>query len=97
MASPQGGSGSRQSCLAVLLAGMFAAMILFVLILVTGGAIFYVLPVIAGLGLFSWMHYLLWGRAMNERTAGEREEEQVRQQAERDGWPLPEPDRYERY
>jgi len=97
MESPEYASSKRQTCLSVVLAGMFGAFRLFLPILNTGGAIVYVVPVVAGLGLLMWVHYLWWGKTMNEETAGEREEEELRQQAERDGWPLPDPHRYDRY
>jgi hypothetical protein len=90
-------SSTRYTCLSLMLAGMFCTFLLFLLVLVTGGAIVYMVPVFVGLALFGWMHYLLWGKTMNQETAGEREEEEMRQQAERDGWPLPDPKWYGRY
>ncbi len=91
MEFPEDTASTRQTCLSVMLAGMIGAFLLFLLILITGGAIFYVLPVLIGLGLFSWLHYLWWGKTMNEETAGEREEAELREQAEKAGWPLPDP------
>lgn len=97
MEFPEQTPTTRQTCLSVMMAGMVGVFLLFVLILITQGAIFYVLPVLGGITLFSWLHYLWWGRLMDQETAGEREEEELRRQAEKDGWPLPDPDRVERY
>ncbi len=91
---PEPATSRRQTCLSVILAGMLGMFVLFMLILITGGTIVYVLPVMGGVALLMGVHYLWWGKTMNEETAGEREEEQLRQQAERDGWPLPDPNRY---
>ncbi len=87
-------TANRQACLSVMLATLFAVFLMFMAFLVTGGAIIYVLPVIIGLGLFGWMHYLLWGKAMNEETAEERETEQLWQEIQRDDWAQPDPDRW---
>jgi hypothetical protein len=75
------------------LLGLFA---LAVLILVSGGFFLYVIYLalaIAGIAVF---HYLLWGRALSRQVAGEREEEQLRERAAADDWPLPGPDSFRR-
>jgi hypothetical protein len=84
---------ARETYLTLMLATMGAAFVLFMLIVITGGLVIYLLAVVAGLAAFAGLHYLLWGRMLSERTAGEREEEQLREQAKADGWPLPEPRR----
>ena len=48
----------------------------------TGGWAVYVIGVAGAIFLFGGMHYLLWGRAMLQQTAGDREEEEMRQRAE---------------
>ena len=37
---------------------------------------------------FGYLHYWLWGRSMSQQVAGEREEEELRAQAEADDWPV---------
>jgi hypothetical protein len=55
--------------------------------------IFSVVLLGGGMFLLGMFHYVLWGRAFSQETAGEREEEQLRQRAaevesEEDGhWP----------
>ncbi|HEY1861287.1 MAG TPA: hypothetical protein VGG61_13080 [Gemmataceae bacterium] len=74
---------------------VFAAAILFglpcvgFLAVITDG---YVLVVPVGLlliGAFAGVHYLLWGRSMSRSTAGEREEEELRETLEANEWDLP--------
>jgi hypothetical protein len=72
----------RGACLSVMLTAGFAAFLLVVLVLATGGWAVYVVGVAAAIAGFGAIHYFLWGRLMLQQTAGEREEEEVRQQAE---------------
>jgi hypothetical protein len=79
----------REAFLYVFLAGLVIFFSLLVLILISGGIFLYVLLIalaVAAVGLF---HYVVWGRALSEEVAGEREEEQLRQRAEAaDEWPV---------
>ena len=52
-----------------------------VLIVISNGLIFAVVLLAGGMSILGMFHYLLWGRAFSEATAGEREEEQLRQRA----------------
>jgi fatty acid desaturase len=52
-----------------------------VLIVISNGLIFAVVLLGGGMLLLGMFHYVLWGRAFSEATAGEREEEQLRQRA----------------
>jgi hypothetical protein len=68
---------ARASLLPVMLG---AALVLFsvtVLILITGGLFFYVALVAGGLAAMGALHYLVWGKLLQERTAGEREEAEL--------------------
>jgi len=56
------------------------------LILISGGFFLYVALGVVLIGLAGLLHYALWGATMHERTAGEREEERLRQEAEADRW-----------
>src|SRR5947209_8374478 len=78
---------SRQAFLSVLLAGLASVFFLGVLIFISNGFFLYVL--LLGMAGYGSLHYLLWGRLMSEQVAGEREEEQLRQRALADDWPLP--------
>ena len=86
----------RQTFLTVFLAILLGIFALLVLILVSGGFflwVIYLALAVAGLAL---VHYVLWGRAMSRSVAGEREEEQLRQRAAADDWPLPDPNAFRR-
>ena len=52
-----------------------------VLIVISNGLIFFVVLLGGGMFLLGMCHYVLWGRAFSQQTAGEREEEQLRQRA----------------
>ena len=69
----------RGSCLAVMLTTMFTAFLLVLLVLATGGWAVHLVWIIAAIGAFGLIHYLLWGRLMLRQTAGEHEEEELRQ------------------
>jgi hypothetical protein len=66
------------SLTALALAGLF---------LVCGGLAVYVLAVPAVLGVVGLVHYLLWGRGLNQEVAGEREEYLLGEQFGDDEWP----------
>lgn len=69
---------SRGSFLGGLFALVFAAGFLALLFLTCGGLSLYMLGVVVGMGLLTGLHYLWWGRSLNQDVAGEREEEEVR-------------------
>jgi hypothetical protein len=72
-----------------LLSVMLAAFVLFGLFLVftilTGGFLLYILAVVAVAGLVGALHYLLWGRALTEKTAWKREEMEAEERAADEG------------
>jgi fatty acid desaturase len=76
------GQQRRGACLSILLTAGFAAFLLVVLIMATGGWAVYVVGVAVAIVGFAAVHYFLWGRMMMHQTLGEREEEEVRQQVE---------------
>lgn len=77
----------RASFLSALLSLLTMAFILCFFFLICGGLSLYILAVLAGVSLVGLVHYLLWGRAMNITTAGEREEEEVWARVEEGLWP----------
>jgi hypothetical protein len=76
----------RENFLTVFLAVAVGAGFLVFLILITGGLLFYLLLVMLGVAALGLVNYLLWGHALSQSTAGEREEEQLRSRAEDEGW-----------
>jgi hypothetical protein len=84
---------SRETVVSLMLSTVALGFFLLVLIIITGGLVIYLLAVVAALAAFAGLHYFLWGRALHEATAGEREEEELREKADADGWPAPGPPR----
>jgi hypothetical protein len=78
----------RETLLTVFFVAAGGIGLLFVFTILTSGFLLYVIAVVAVAGVVGWMHYLLWGRAMTERTAGEREEVEAQERDEDDegGW-----------
>ena len=78
----------RQTFLTIFLAGVVVIGLLFVFTILTGGFLLSVLAVMAVAGVIAGFHYLLWGRAYTQETAGEREEMEAeeRARAEEEGY-----------
>jgi hypothetical protein len=77
----------REMFLTVALAAIALTGLLVVFTILTGGFLLYILAVVAVAAGIGAMHYLLWGRAYTQQTAGEREEmEQEDRAAEGDEW-----------
>jgi hypothetical protein len=74
-------SERRQANLTVMLTVLALAIFLLVLIFLSGGFFLYVVAACLGLAAWCAVHYVLWGRAMTQSVAGEREEELLRRQA----------------
>lgn len=65
--------------------------VVFFVMLLTGPLFLYVLLTLAFLAGLIGLNYLLWGRALEEETAGEREEAELREQMEAPEWDEPHP------
>jgi hypothetical protein len=79
----------RETFLSVFLGCTILIGLLFVFTILTGGFLLYIMAVLAVATVVGWMHYLLWGRALTQQTAGDREEMEARERAEEDddgGW-----------
>ncbi|MCI0457667.1 MAG: hypothetical protein L0Z62_11915 [Gemmataceae bacterium] len=74
----------RETVLSLMLTFLFGAGFLAVLNFITFGVIFHVLVAVGGIALVGLLHYLLWGQAMSQDVAGEREEEELRSLQEDD-------------
>jgi high-affinity Fe2+/Pb2+ permease len=59
------------------------------LMVITAGFFIYFVGVILLLCLLGFVNYALWGRDMNRETEGEREEAQVKMEAELNEWDRP--------
>jgi hypothetical protein len=80
---------SRTTLLIAAMAVLFALPCFGLLIVLTDGYILALLGVLLILGVVAGAHYLLWGRAMARNTAGEREEEEMRESMEPNEWDVP--------
>ena len=72
----------RETFLTVFLALLLGAAFLFFLYFVTLGFIGYLLAAVLAMVLVGYLHYALWGFALSEETAAEREEELIKQRME---------------
>jgi hypothetical protein len=90
------GSSGRDTYLTILLCAFVGIPVFVFFVILTGGLFLWLLIGAAGIGIFGAFHYLLWGRAFSQETAGEREEEELRAEAEGDSWPYDEPDGHRR-
>lgn len=72
----------RESFLTVFLALILGGASLFVLQLLTLGFVGHILTSVLAIVLLGYLHYAVWGYSMSKETAGEREEELIRQRME---------------
>jgi len=72
---------NRETFLACVLLAVLAGAF-FLLLNFFFGAIGVVLSVMVAVATFGYLHYVLWGHGQSQQTAGEREEERVRQRRE---------------
>jgi hypothetical protein len=85
MSSPEDqGPSARSNFLPVMLTAMLAMFGLLVLIVLTSGFVLYVGGWVLAFIALGSVHYLLWGRAFEQQTAGEREEAEWRERVEHD-------------
>jgi hypothetical protein len=71
----------RGTYLGMMLTVLALGFFVLVLIFISGGFFLYVVEITAGIFLVSLVHWAVWGRALSQSVAGEREEEQLRQRA----------------
>lgn len=71
----------RQTIVSTVLAGMAAGFFLLLFVLISGGFFIFLIGIIGALVAFGGLHYVLWGRLLTKETAGEGEEELLRQRA----------------
>jgi len=69
---------NRETMLTLLLTAVFAGGILFFLVLVSGGFFAFVMAGVFAIALVGLLHYALWGHALSQEVAGEREAEENR-------------------
>jgi hypothetical protein len=82
MSDPHDEGPSGATMLPLMLAVFLTLFFLLVLVLLTGGFILYIGLCVLGLTGLGALHYLLWGRAFEEATAGEREEAELLERVE---------------
>ena len=74
----------RETLLTLMLTALLAGGILFFLVLISGGFFVFVVAVVFAMALVGLLHYALWGHALSQEVAGEREEEEARARWETD-------------
>jgi hypothetical protein len=70
--------------LAFVLVFLLGGAIFFFLNFVSFGIFFYVLIAVAAITMVGFLHYALWGHALTQEVAGEREEQQLRERMDAD-------------
>ncbi len=81
MNDPHDVTTRRSHFLPLVLASMGLFFFLLVLMLLTGGFVFYIVLCVTAAVALGTLHWLLWGRLLTDLTAGEREEERLLQRA----------------
>lgn len=78
MSDPQ---EQRATLLPYMLGAIGLMFFLTFLVVITGGFFFWVALITGSFAMMGWLHYVLWGKALMERTAGEREEMELLERA----------------
>ncbi len=89
--SPSGKKG-RETLLTFSLVAILGGAFIFFLNLVSLGIFAYVVAAIIGIAAIGFIHYALWGYALSQQVAGEREEQRLKDLLEAeldDGDPTP--------
>jgi hypothetical protein len=72
----------RESMLTIILVTVFGGGVFFFLNFVSLGIFSYVIGIVAAIAIVGTLHYVLWGFALTEETAGEREEAELKARLE---------------
>jgi len=86
------GKKGRETLLTLSLVVILGGAFLFFLNLVSLGIFFYVIAAIIGIAVVGFLHYAIWGYALSQQVAGEREEQRLKDLLENDqdsGEPIP--------
>ncbi len=84
MSEPHDPAPRRPTFVPLLLGVLGACFLFVVLIFLTGGLFFYVGLSVGGLVLLGMVHYVVWGKALSDEVAGEREEMELLERARED-------------
>ncbi len=74
----------RGSLLTFALVALFGGGFLFFLIYASGGFFLYVVVTVAIMAAVGFLHYVLWGQALTQQVAAEKEAEELRERQEAD-------------
>jgi len=77
MSEPNDPVQERSRFLPMLMATLAAGVFCLFMILITGGFFFYVVAAVLGLILLGMFHYAVWGRAMDQEAAAERQRQEM--------------------
>src|SRR5437016_5039109 len=77
----------RETLLTLSLVAILGGAFIFFLNLVSLGIFSYVIAAIVGIAAIGFLHYAIWGYALSQQVAGEREEERIKDllEADQDG------------
>jgi len=74
----------RGNFLTLALTALFGGGFLLFLIFASGGFFFHVLVVVAIMAAVGFLHYVLWGQALTQQVAAEKEADELRERQEAD-------------
>jgi hypothetical protein len=74
----------RDTLLTFSLVGVLGGAFIFFLNLVSLGIFAYVIAAIIGIAAVGFLHYAIWGYALSQQVAGEREEQRIKDLLEND-------------
>jgi hypothetical protein len=80
--TPSPRSRGRETLINIMLALVLGGSFIFFLNLVTFGIVLHVITVLVSIALIGYVHYVLWGQALSDQVAGEREEQRIKDQLE---------------
>jgi predicted tellurium resistance membrane protein TerC len=87
MEQPHESQQRRATFLGLLLVLFFGGGFLLFMVVITGGWFLYVVLAVIVIAVVGYLHYILWGRALTQEVAGEREEEEARERWENEHVP----------
>jgi hypothetical protein len=84
-AQPPTGNKGRETLVTFSLVAILGGAFVFFLNLVSLGIFAYVIAAIVGIAAIGFLHYAIWGYALSQQVAGEREEQRIKDLLEENG------------
>ncbi len=79
-----GRNKGRETILTLSLVAILGGAFIFFLNLISLGIFFWVIVVMIGIAGVGFLHYVVWGHALSQQVAGEREEQRIKELLEKE-------------